>query len=50
METHLVIAVEALVHDIIEVHQELPVGQHVLVFGHHFTDESVGLQFPLLEL
>ena len=50
MDTHLVIAGEALVHDMVEVDQEVPVGQNVLVFGHHLTDQSVCLELPVLEL
>lgn len=41
---YLVIAGDAFVHDVVEVHQEVAVGQHVLVSGHHLADELVRLQ------
>lgn len=44
-EPYRVVVGEALVHDVVKVHQEITVGQHVLVPGHHLADELVGLQF-----
>lgn len=37
-------------HDVVEVHQEVAVGQHVLVSGHHLADELVSLQLASLVL
>lgn len=36
---------EALVHDVVQVHQEVTVGENILVSGHHLTDQLVCLQF-----
>lgn len=47
---YLVLAGEALVHDLVEMDQEVTIGQHVLVLSHHLTDEFIGLQLPRLEL
>ena len=47
---YLVVAGDALVHDVVEVHQEIAVGEHVLVPGHHLTDQLVGLQLAGLVL
>lgn len=47
---YLVITGEALVHDVVEMYQEVTVGWHVLMFGHHLTDQSVSLQFSALKL
>lgn len=47
---YLVVAGDALVHDVVEVHQEVAVGQHVLVSGHHLADELVSLQLAGLVL
>lgn len=47
---YLVVAGDALVHDVVEVHQEFTVGDHVLVPGHHLTDQLVGLQLAGLVL
>lgn len=49
-ERYLIVAGEALVHDVVEMHQEVTVGQHVLMFGHHLTDEFICVQLPRLEL
>lgn len=47
---YLIVAGEAFVHDVVEVHQEVTVGQHVLMFGHHLTDQLIRLELPSLEL
>lgn len=47
---YLVAAGETLVHDVVEVHQEITAGQHILVPGHHLTDQLVGLQLAGLVL
>lgn len=47
---YLIAAGGALVHDVVEVHQEITVGEHILVPGHHLTDELVGLQLASLVL
>lgn len=47
---YLVIAGEALVHDVVQVHQEISVGEQILVPGHHLTDQLVGLQLASLVL
>lgn len=47
---YLVLAGEALVHDLVEMDQEVTIGQHVLVLSHHLTDEFIGLQLTRLEL
>lgn len=49
-EPYRVIAHEALVHDVVKVHQEITVGEHILVPGHHLTDQLEGLQFASLVL
>ncbi len=49
-QLYLIVAGEAFVHDVVEVHQEVTVGQHVLMFGHHLTDQLIRLQLPSLEL
>lgn len=41
---YLVIAGDALVHYVVEVHQEVAVREHILVPGHHLTDQLVSLQ------
>lgn len=47
---YLVVAGDALVHDVVEVHQKITVGEHILVPGHHLTDQLVGLQLSSLVL
>ncbi len=47
---YLVVAGDALVYDVVEVHQEITVGEHILVPGHHLTDQLVGLQLAGLVL
>lgn len=47
---YLVVAGDALVHDMVEVHQEIAVWEHILVPGHHLTDQLVGLQLASLVL
>lgn len=47
---YLVIAGEAPVHDVIEMYEEVSVGWHILMFGHHLTDQPISMQFPALKL
>lgn len=41
---YLVIAGDAFVHNVVEVHQEITVGKDILVPGHHLTNQLVSLQ------
>lgn len=47
---YLVVTANALMHDVVEVHHEFTVGEHVLVPGHHLTDQLVCLQLASLVL
>lgn len=42
-QLYLIVAGEAFVHDVVEVHQEVTVGQDVLMFRHHLTDQLIRL-------